>query len=763
MKKFYASLWVLAVLAVTAHAIPPKRILYPVRQSDGTVVKLYKHGHNSLSYYSTTDGKIVKRNAQGDLCYATFEGNRLVATNVKVHNPAERDAEEAAFAGQLRLGLGSRELKAADHRRFPTRHALRKPGNTTASTANGLGKLGTPSNGAVNSIGNVTIPVVLVQFADTKLAATTTQTKISRMYNEEGYHDEPLAVGSIKDYFKHQSRGLFDPTFDIVTTVTLSGGYATYGKNVEITVGSGSEAYSYDTDAGFTENYPFLNEVVAAAKKAGVDFSKYEVNGSVPLIAFLYAGEGEAACDDENTIWPHTNFLTAPIQGVQFDSYFVGNEITCDWEIDWDKLEYVPTNPHLDGIGTFCHEFGHALGLPDFYWTGEVSEANSDLAPMGYWSIMDMGSYANDSFAPVDYIAYERSYMGWLDIPEMPAEGPVTLASYDDADGTPAVLVRHPNDAAQYGILENHRPCTWNAADMSSGLLATLFWYDAEYWEYNCPNYNEEDYSAIVATPDGDLLTYSDKNYANHLYGNGANTLRNFRFLDGASVKKTLADITKTADGKIMFTVENSATSGAGFFDRVTDNSRLEHGKKYLLVYENPNDAADGRAFAGINAKNYGNAVAVTIDDGTIDNTAANAAVVELVQSGNDWLLKTADGYLAYTSTATSKNNNLWAVSDANANGTRWTIDATNGKIQNTYNAARYLQYNAQSTGLRFAGYTGTQQDVYLYKEQPTTGLSAVRTEATAAKAGLYDLSGRRVGTPAKGLYIIHGKKVLVK
>lgn len=759
MKRIHAIWLALLLLALTAQAVPPKRVLFPVKQSDGTVVMLYKHGHNGLDYYSTPDGKVVRRNVRGLLCYAALEAGRLVPTGVQVHNPADRTAEEAAFVRRQALPSSSRELKATADRRFPARHALRKPGNTTAGTADGLGKLGTPSNGAVNSIGAVTIPVVLVQFADTKLAATTTESKISRMYNEEGYHDEPLAAGSMKDYFKHQSRGLFDPTFDVVATVTLSGGYATYGKNVEVTVGTGADAYSYETDAGFTDSRTFLNEAIATAKTAGVDFSKYEVDGSVPLIAFLYAGEGEASSYEENTIWPHTDFLTEPVQGVMFDSYFVGNEIACDFEFDWNKYEYVTTNPHLDGIGTFCHEFGHALGLPDFYWTGEVSD--DDVAAMAYWSIMDMGSYANDGFAPVDYIAYERSFMGWLDIPEMPAEGSVTLSTYEDADGTPAVLVRHPSDELQYCILENHRPCAWNTEEMGSGMLATLFWYNAEWWEYNCPNYDEEDYNAIVLTPSGSLLTYSDENYAAHLYGNGTNTLSRIPFLDGTSLRKGLTDITKTADDAITFSVGDAPTSGAGFFDRVTSNAQLESGKKYLLVYEA--DATEGMAFAGMNAKNYGEATAVTLENGTIDNTTAAAVAVELVQSGSNWLIKTDEGYLAYTSTATKSNNNLWAVSDAGTNGTLWTIDAASGSIQNVFNTSRFLQYNKQSTGLRFSGYTGTQQDVYLYKEQTPTGIGSVTTQPAAGRTGLYDLSGRRVQQFQKGLYIQNGKKVVVK
>ena len=46
--------------------------------------------------------------------------------------------------------------------------------------------------------------------------------------------------------------------------------------------------------------------------------------------------------------------------------------------------------------------------------------------------------------------------------------------------------------------------------------------------------------------------------------------------------------------------------------------------------------------------------------------------------------------------------------------------------------------------------------------EGTETGISHIETAQGAADA-YYDLSGRRIATPGKGLYIKNGKKVLVK
>lgn len=762
MKKIYAILLLFVTLTTAALAVPPKRVLLPVRQSDGSVLMLYKHGHNALSHYSTPDGMLVKRNAEGTLCYATMQAGRLVTTDVVAHNEAQRSAEEQAFVRSAAASIerNARQLNQMVRRQAPTGHALRKPGSLEGSTPDGLGKLGTPSNGAVNSIGTVTIPVVLVEFSDVTFGDTVTLSKVSRMYNEAGYHDEPLAAGSMNDYFKRQSNGMFDPKFDVVAKVTLPGSYADYGANVTVTETEGGETYEYETDKGFDSNLTFLHQAIAKAKAAGVDFSRYEVDGAVPLIAFLYAGEGEADNLDEDAIWPHTNFLSSPIEGVSFDSYFVGNELACVYDIDWDNFEYVISGHHLDGIGTFCHEFGHALGLPDFYFTGD---SNSDYTPMSYWSIMDMGSYSQDGFAPVEYIAYERSYLGWLDIPEVPAEGSVTLSPYGTKDGTPAVIVRHKSDPTIYLILENHQSSAWNPVEMGSGMLATSFWYDADYWAGNVANYSEDEYSAVAYTPEGrgSLLSYDDEDYPNHLFGNDHNTLNKPRFLDGSSLAKQFTNIAKHADGTITFDIAEATTSGAGFFDRISSTADLENGKRYLLVYEEDTNA--GTAFAGMHATaNYGVGADVAIDGNTIDNSDGSAVPVTLVASGNNWLLQTDEGYLAYTSTASKSNNYLWMVADASANGTLWTIDPATGSIQNVYNSARQLQYNANANGLRFACYTGSQQPVALYKEQGTTGIHNAPA-APAAKQAVFDLSGRRVSTPQRGIYVVNGRKVLVK
>ena len=52
--------------------------------------------------------------------------------------------------------------------------------------------------------------------------------------------------------------------------------------------------------------------------------------------------------------------------------------------------------------------------------------------------------------------------------------------------------------------------------------------------------------------------------------------------------------------------------------------------------------------------------------------------------------------------------------------------------------------------------------DVYV-TYTPTTGISTVKTDADTKDAVIYDLQGRRVMQPTKGLFIVNGKKVVIK
>ena len=84
--------------------------------------------------------------------------------------------------------------------------------------------------------------------------------------------------------------------------------------------------------------------------------------------------------------------------------------------------------PENGGLGVFAHEFGHDLGLPDYYDTdgGENGTA--------FWTLMSSGSWLNqggDAIGTTPGLMgpEEKLFLGWLDYSDVDAGSPATYAS----------------------------------------------------------------------------------------------------------------------------------------------------------------------------------------------------------------------------------------------------------------------------------------------------------------------------------------------
>ena len=75
-----------------------------------------------------------------------------------------------------------------------------------------------------NPQGEVTYPVILVNFSDVSFSITNAVDTFNRQFNEKGFSGGG-AAGSVRDYFVAQSRGKYSPSFDVVCEVTLSSAF----------------------------------------------------------------------------------------------------------------------------------------------------------------------------------------------------------------------------------------------------------------------------------------------------------------------------------------------------------------------------------------------------------------------------------------------------------------------------------------------------------------------------------------------------------
>ena len=168
------------------------------------------------------------------------------------------------------------------------------------------------------------------------------------MVNQEGYsgYDNEQYTGSVFDYFKDNSCGKFQPQFDIVGPYTID--YSQYSAN------------------GVENQEALVNAAVDAADPY-VDYSQYDGDndGYVDMVFFVFAGYGSNFNgNDSRLFWPHRYYVIK-------DQWYVTKDGIRLWDYASSTELYGWTNHpetvHLDGIGSFCHEFSHVLGLFDFY------------------------------------------------------------------------------------------------------------------------------------------------------------------------------------------------------------------------------------------------------------------------------------------------------------------------------------------------------------------------------------------------------------
>ena len=465
-------------------ATNPVRRVVTVKQSDGSTLAVRKEGNSRYAFYSTIDGIALLRGKNGDLQYARIIGDELLPSGHCAHERHLRTLgeNETLLKESVTTKMAFQKLDAL----YPSTHKhSRGMGNLTHD---GIGIYGEPGSGPVKSIGTPTIPVIMVEFPDRKFLPGTNQEKVSRMLNEKGYNDERFCKGSVKDYFTSQSNGLFIPSFEVVAKVEAAQSYAYYGKN----------GYNGRIDTNVRQ---LIKEAITLAHQNGVRFKKFAKDaGRVPLVSIIYAGPGEHSAFElgsEDYLWAHfseTSFTTP--DGVVINSYFVGNETQQTYRKHADgSLEI--KNTRIDGIGVFCHEFGHALGLPDFYPT----RGNEKLDTPGFWSVMDYGQFFYEGYAPIGYSAFERSSLGWIDLKELTDAQYAELYPFGQEEkGNTAYVIRNDANEKEYYILENRQPGIWYPELMGKGLLITHVDFDANMWAYNTVN-NEKEHQRYEVIP----------------------------------------------------------------------------------------------------------------------------------------------------------------------------------------------------------------------------------------------------------------------
>ena len=314
--------------------------------------------------------------------------------------------------------------------------------------------------------------IILVEFQDISFASEDPIQAWTDIANKPGYIDrDSIAIGSVSDYFYDQSYGKFKLTFDVVGPVKAAHNHEYYGENKD-----------WGDNFWFDKNVGELVEEACKGVADKVNFADYDWDndGEVEQVFLLYAGRGENdyARKDSAVIWPHMASLMLDWEGYEKGIVLQGkliNVYACSNEII-SNVRF----PHLAGIGTFCHEFSHCLGLPDLYNT------KSNNSVLGRYDLMDYGSYLGEGWRPVGYSSYERYCCGWLD--PVPIDNPAGITSLLPLHTNPdARIYRSSDDANDYYLIEYRQKAesSWDEFYPETGLQAWHIDYDKTAWMNN--------------------------------------------------------------------------------------------------------------------------------------------------------------------------------------------------------------------------------------------------------------------------------------
>lgn len=290
------------------------------------------------------------------------------------------------------------------------------------------------------------ILVILAQFSD--VAFFYDSTSFSRMLYAEGY-SENGAVGSASEYFSDQ---LHRPVaIELFGPVTVQQAREFYGRNTK---------ERKDEHAG-----SFIAEaVIAAAERNSIDFAKYDQDkdGFVDNICVFYAGEDEAQTSPEHPdyLWSHSyNLLhsdygkTLTYGGVQVNNYSCTAELFRRKTSDSYESVMAP-------IGTFCHEYLHNFGLPDFYDTDYEKSGGISAGFWGKTALMDGGNYNNNGNTPPNLNCVERECLGIM-LPEDLQSGDYALLPVNHPDAK-SYRIANPLDPDDYYLIEARSRVSWD-------------------------------------------------------------------------------------------------------------------------------------------------------------------------------------------------------------------------------------------------------------------------------------------------------------
>lgn len=486
MKKILLSITFALMGIVSGFAAKAYSGIVTVTQSDGTELNVRIYGDEHFNWLTTEDGVLLVQEGNNYYIAETTSYGTLKATSYIAHNANKRVPAEI------------KAIKKQDLSRFRS-YAIQKASPTKAMGTGNSGVKYFPHSGSPKAL------VILVEFSDTPFQNGEKAKNVFEHFLKgkaedalpDGYEAYTGSYakanlrnkGSVSDYFYDMSKGTYTPQFDVVGPYTLNQPSLYYGK-------------------GENDNtYALVSDACKAADK-DVDFSRYDADGDgmVDLVYIIYAGYPASMSGNPNDIWPKSGtggFGT--YDGKKVSRFGVHAELNFGLELN-QKNGFL-----LSGIGLFCHEFSHTLGLPDLYPTVDASKVDNQNPEM--WDLMDGGEYTyNGGYCPTPYSPWEMDAMGWATPIELSDEKQtVTLKSY----GKERVAYKIKGENNEYLLLQNIQIGGWwtgVALVYKTGMLVWRIDYNNEDVNlFDNPNNTLDKPKVMIVPADGYVI--SDYNH----------------------------------------------------------------------------------------------------------------------------------------------------------------------------------------------------------------------------------------------------------
>ncbi len=277
------------------------------------------------------------------------------------------------------------------------------------------------------------LAVLLVEFSDRKHNAAYTSKDFERlMFSKNEYKQSPdgrATCGSLRDYYQEMSIGTFDVTGKVFDWVGVPETWAYYD--------------AQDMGGGAPGTHTIFQD---ALKSARDKFGANALDGFDGVV-FLYAGERESLRGSQ--LWPHRASVQAGGRDVPY--YIIAEG-----------------GASFTSIGVHCHEFGHMLGLPDFYGYGH----RTGVGEFCVMAIGHLGAAPSGPDRPFHLCAWCKIRLGWLTARTiLPSERQHILLRGVEGRANEALKIPLSPTGEEYYLLEVRNKVGFDADFFRAGLV----------------------------------------------------------------------------------------------------------------------------------------------------------------------------------------------------------------------------------------------------------------------------------------------------